>query len=800
VVFKPTLGWLDNNNSSLVEYINTKVVGQFKPNEFSSYWTMARHLIKRFGRHVTLLTISIVLSLSITIVGICIFLKRCCSCCCSKPKPSLFDSKHDSCRRRVTALVLFLLLLVSLLATIVLFFANQNMHVVVAASGPQAFKTTLRQMRAFLDWDVAQFVNSTHRQIDMIEVNVSQLFDETLMAWVKDKAPPVKQFLVEFNATLAPNLKELSESSNRIVPYLTAVEGFAKIMDNAEINELVANLRSDQVLNEMLNSTSLLNVNTLLASLSNSSSLWHAEKEEIMRGLVRPALTSIQAGVRSVSETLQSTGRAQLHVLLLQSSTTAAKFNFARLVKTYYGYFYHFIMAISCLVLGIFVLHSCGLAGMCARRKHLNYAQCCHRGIHARLLIGAASLYFLFAGSLIIVCIGLYLPGIALRQFACKPFIDLESSSIFNLLKAQPEIRLVVNEFVKSQTSLETFDLARINFRGILSDCHLTNKSQQLSDLFLQNVNNKLKQYPVNITDLFKSSRLQDSLPEKMKSFAKSLNQIREVLNVDTFKRVQTGISKALSLTDKLLLLLLRDKSNEIATNNNIYIYNDTLNSLLAELTQMTRFIDTTKLTQATTLAELNSKLDSIETSLLNINNNNNNIPTFLTTYAQPKLDTALAERTQAIGQQLPSCHLVYSIYERVLLTGCLQYGDNLNTFWVTLLFLVLLHFVIACLALSQADLFRKKYAYNQLLESEMDDEPLDSYKEDNATGDGINEVQYQVFSAAAAAAVSKTTNSGGGGGGAPIDAYEMHGYTKNNKMSTTQIKTPPPNYKLTRA
>ena len=130
-----------------------------------------------------------------------------------------------------------------------------------------------------------------------------------------------------------------------------------------------------------------------------------------------------------------------------------------------------------------------------------------------------------------------------------------------------------------------------------------------------------------------------------------------------------------------------------------------------------------------------------------------------------------------------------------MVVTGCLQFVDNFNTYWVTLLFLVLLHFVIALLALNQADLFRKSYAYDELLADQSD--PTDEYKEYKANNPNADQQQYEVFRTK-----SSSANQ-------PIDAYEMHGYTKNNPNSgaapLTGLQkpsrtTPPPHYKVTRA
>lgn len=767
-VFKPTIPEsLLAPNSSIKDYLDRAVKG-FKPNDFLSYWKTARQLLKSFGPISGLFIASLILALLITIIAICIFFKR----CCCKPKSNPFDSKADSINRRLNAVVLFLFLLVALLATIILFFSNQNMHLVAEATAPNALKSSVRDLNGFLGSDVPHFFNRTDQQIDMIKADVSRLFDDSIVAFVSSKKP-VKEFLSEFNTTLAPKLKDLSDSFNRIVPYLEIVEGFAKIFDNAEFNELVSNLRSEQVLNEMLNTTSILNLNTILSSLSNSK-LWESEKNEIINDLVTQKLNTIKSQLHSVSDTVKSFNKAHFQ----SPEKSLANLDLKGLLHVY-DYFYYVILAVSVFMLVIFLMHSCGLAGMCARRKHQNYKQCCHRGISANFLLASSSFYFLFAWVLIIVCIALYLPGMTVRQFACKPLIDLEHNDIFNVLKTQPELKKV-NAIIKDVTQMDKLDIGKFNFSRMLIDCHLTNKSQQFADLFMQNAKSKMSgEQMVNVSQLFKSQRLQDSLPEKMKSFTKGLNQIRQVLNLETFKKVKTGITNALTLTNSL-----KDKANEIS--KIAPKIKESISSILVELNLVEKILDSKFLDapDQETFKNLNLKLNEIESSLLDTTD----MQSTLENFAQPRFEAILIDRATAVSESLPSCHILYSTYEKVVLTGCLQYVDNFNTFWVTLLFLVLLHFIIACLALCQADLFRKSYAYDELL---ADTEPMEPYKENiNA---GINDEHYE-------------GHDGTKVSGAPIDAYEMHGYTKNNRNSAAQIHkvgsrgTPPPIYKVTRA
>jgi len=113
----------------------------------------------------------------------------------------------------------------------------------------------------------------------------------------------------------------------------------------------------------------------------------------------------------------------------------------------------------------------------------------------------------------------------------------------------------------------------------------------------------------------------------------------------------------------------------------------------------------------------------------------------------------------------------VNDFYKSYLLTGCYEILDNYNTFWFTLIALVLLHFLMTLFSLSLADLFRKFYAYDELLVDDSD--KLNAYQSD------------ELF---------RSRNSSNPN--TPIDAYEMGAYYKNLKSQELS----PPTYKVTRA
>jgi hypothetical protein len=84
-------------------------------------------------------------------------------------------------------------------------------------------------------------------------------------------------------------------------------------------------------------------------------------------------------------------------------------------------------------MLFLFILYSFGLTGMCARRRHQNYKQTCHRGVAANFLLSGVGIYFLLSWLVLFVCVCLFVPGILSRHFVCKPAIELEDNAFFNV-------------------------------------------------------------------------------------------------------------------------------------------------------------------------------------------------------------------------------------------------------------------------------------------------------------------------------------------------------------------------------
>lgn len=78
--------------------------------------------------------------------------------------------------------------------------------------------------------------------------------------------------------------------------------------------------------------------------------------------------------------------------------------------------------------------------------------------------------------------------------------------------------------------------------------------------------------------------------------------------------------------------------------------------------------------------------------------------------------------------KSLPSCQILSDLYKDILVTGCFEYLDNMNTFWLTLLVTIMLYLILIAFAISQSDLFRKNYPYDQITNESTLDESKHNY------------------------------------------------------------------------
>jgi hypothetical protein len=493
--------------------------------------------------------------------------------------------------------------------------------------------------------------------------------------------------------------------------------------------------------------------------------MWEKERNAVVE-LVRQKLESFDRTSKNFDAIAERLAKDLTLENILPSQNKATFLSF-------YGMFYYGVLGVSTFMLFLFLMYSFGLAGMCARRKHQNYKQCCHRGTSANFLLASTGFYFLFTWIIILVCIAFYVPGVTVRQFACKPAIELEANTIFNVIKSQPEVRLFLNERLQAITSVPDIDITNIDVAQLLNDCKQENKSEQIKSLFKRKIETNLRgQFSVD--SLFNAKSLSELLGKNIQNvnIENELTKLKEILVQFTSKDKLKEIQKA---NDTITSIKTNLKSNPIVAEitedkfENIEEFFKVLNEIFQAETQanITKLID---------------ELDELKKVQINSESLKNPLDKILNNFIKPRVERFISERTNSVANALPPCRILYDLYERLVLTSCLQYVDNFNTYWVTLLFLVMLHFVIACLALNQADLFRKSYPYEELL---ADTEPTEGYKEYSPNGD-----QYEIFHA------KSNTNHG------PIDAYEMHGYTRKttNPMQPKTRTSPPPNYKVTRA
>lgn len=490
------------------------------------------------------------------------------------------------------------------------------------------------------------------------------------------------------------------------------------------------------------------------------SSMWNGQKKNLLKQVNQ----NLQE-FKSITDQYSTGLEAFAHKLntSVQSFISDPQ---TKVYSNYYAIFYYVVLGVSTFMLFLFLMYAFGLAGMCARRKHANYKQCCHRGTSANFLLASAGFYFLFTWIIIIVCIIFYVPGVTVRQFACKPAMELEQNTIFNVVKSQPEIKHFLNEKLQALSDVADIDISNINVAQLLIDCNLTNKSDQIKKIFKRKIEINLKQKTKDMA-LFDSVSLKNFIDNNLPN-VKFTEEIQKTEKIITLLKPDGNLKEIQAISEKIS----RESENfkEFLTKE--------LETELAHLRSVSDVFKSIFQNEAE-IKSLNEKLSKLELTEL-INKNTNKLIQQTSNFAQSEIDKLVMVKADSLANELPSCKILHTVYENTILTVCLQYTDNFNTYWVTLLFLVLLHFIIACLALNQADLFRKSYPYEELL---ADTEPTEGYKEYSPNGD-----QYEIFR------TKSNTN-------VPIDAYEMHGYTKNNSNAMAKTRaTPPPNYKVTRA
>lgn len=142
-----------------------------------------------------------------------------------------------------------------------------------------------------------------------------------------------------------------------------------------------------------------------------------------------------------------------------------------------------------------------------------------------------------------------------------------------------------------------------------------------------------------------------------------------------------------------------------------------------------------------------------------------------LTRDTRPMVEKLKNNKIEKLVNAMPSCKILSNMYQSFTLSVCYEFIDNFNSFWSTLYILVILYFVICCFAFVQADLLRKFYRYDELLDEDEGDEK----------GSAQFDLQRQ-----------RSNRSHGGA----IDAYEMKGYNQagmkypSNRSSPSQRNT----------
>lgn len=143
-----------------------------------------------------------------------------------------------------------------------------------------------------------------------------------------------------------------------------------------------------------------------------------------------------------------------------------------------------------------------------------------------------------------------------------------------------------------------------------------------------------------------------------------------------------------------------------------------------------------------------------------------NSLENILSSFTLTEVEQLKNTKIEELIDALPSCRILSDLYQSLTLSVCYEFIDNFNTFWSTLFILTILFFTICCFAFVQADLLRKYYRYDELLDEDVGEEKSSAQFDMNRQRSG-------------------RTSSGA------IDAYEMKGYNNSGMKYPSNRSSP---------
>lgn len=137
----------------------------------------------------------------------------------------------------------------------------------------------------------------------------------------------------------------------------------------------------------------------------------------------------------------------------------------------------------------------------------------------------------------------------------------------------------------------------------------------------------------------------------------------------------------------------------------------------------------------------LNDKLSSLNKSSNKGEDNQKSFKALLTDSIMESFDSMINQKIENVFESSPSCKTISNVYISLVQNTCYEFLDNFNTFWVTLLVVFLLNIFITAMSIALADLFRKYYAYEGILATEVSNYEKESNELKGASSEAIDDI-----------------------------------------------------------
>lgn len=707
--FVPNIPSEINNKTDLISF-KEKIIETYSLDD--GYISLAKIPLKIYPSLSTFVLVCLLVGVFVPILGVIVCFYR---CCCRSSKFNPYDRKLDSFLRKFNSFFMFIILTVALLAIITLFFTNQNSSTAIGKSSA-VLKTNLNEFKKIESEKLPIFIKNVEKNVKTIENDTSKIITSSLerltQLYLKSMLIDMES-LENLDKQFTDATKELrfNLTTNDTVNLIEAFKSFSNDNQKRTIDKFLDEINSNNsALNFLNGDLSIENQIKKLVENSNIDSSFNKKLEDI-----------VTTSLKLLQKTIDNT---------TDQYVSEKNLVYVERFEKYYEFLYIALIGICLFVLFLFILFSIGMVGICARRKHKNIKQTCHRGVSANLLCSGAVFYFLFAWTFIIASICLFVPGITFRHFICKPLIELDQNNIFNAIyKANIE--------------------SDFNFTKALNECDKFGKSNE--------INHRISHHLIQYVSLNSSEEtIYNLVSNKLPELRNTLDKLDENLNEEELNRLSKDIEEYNMQFTEISNFIPQENVEQVSLMNEILEYLSLIKKIIH---------DTRSIKQKLKDLKTKSNYESLEGSF------KNKLKKEIQDNILPEFKTSLESLVAKMMQALPSCRFISNFYKDVLVTGCFEYLDNINTFWFTLLVTLLLYFLLLAFAISQADLFRKNYPYDQITNESPMMEPKYHHPSKN--------LNYDI---------------------PPIDAFRIEDYSnpninKQNNQLTKSNRSPPPKY-----